>query len=491
MSPDGAVRDEPRSRVLESALMLRLLRLERAHPEAQTRIVQYLETERRTKKLGPFDAALTRAALAAPADPPALEDLDRCFSGSGHFAARRKRMLFRAVVALMSGTSFDDEFEEADFIPRDEYQSWVRVEVVALKILYATNLGRHGLIKKEDVTAIAEALMKGTSRSQMVLRQLLTLFALRTIPDQERAVRLGTERLVAHQRGDGGLPSILGMEIFCTATAGLALASAGPDRNRSTLVCLADYLAGQQQPDGGWAYAEGVDQTDVDDTSYCLEVLSSTGLQKYAGPSARAAAYLLAIQGKDGGFPSFARGADSEIAMTAGAIMALAPTALASADILHRSAHYILERQKPDGTFDRSWSLSEASEIYRTMVAMQRLRVEPTSELSKRIDGAVSRSRKYLEGAQNDDGGWGHVRGATSDVISTSYALIALSHIGGRAALERGLLHLLSRQQAHGGFVSVPDQVGPRPIPYDVPLLADNFALLALNHGLAAQARST
>ncbi|AUX39960.1 hypothetical protein SOCE26_013550 [Sorangium cellulosum] len=491
VNPDGAVRDAPQSRVFESALMLRLLRLEEVYPEAQARIVRYLETERRAKQLGLFDAALVRAVLAAPADPPELKELDSCFSGSGHFATRRKRMMFRAVVALMSGARFDGEFREADFIPRDEYQLWVRLEVIALKILYATHLDRREWIKKEDVAVLTEALRKGTSRKQTVLRQLLILFALRSIPEQERAVRLGVERLVALQGRDGGFPFILGMEIFCTATAGLALASAGRDRNRSTLASIADYLAGQQQPDGGWAYAEGVDQTDVDDTSYCLELLSSMGAQRYAEPSARAAAYLLAIQRQDGGFPSFARGADSEIAMTAGAMMALASAALAPAEILHRGADYILERQKSDGTFERSWSLSETSEIYRAMVAMRRLQVEPASALSARIDGAVNRSRRYLERAQNEDGGWGHVPGTASDVISTSYALIALSHIGGRVALERGLLHLVSHQQAHGGFVSVPDQVGPRPIPYDVPVLADIFALLALNHGLAALARSS
>lgn len=72
--------------------------------------------------------------------------------------------------------------------------------------------------------------------------------------------------------------------------------------------------------------------------------------------------------------------------------------------------------------------------------------------------------------------------------ISTSYALIALAHIGDRAILQSGLRHLVACQQRHGGFVSIPDQAGPRPIPYDVPILADAFALIALNQALAAHA---
>ena len=46
---DGAVRDRCRSRIFESALTLRLLRLERVHPEAQDRIVRYLDAENRRR----------------------------------------------------------------------------------------------------------------------------------------------------------------------------------------------------------------------------------------------------------------------------------------------------------------------------------------------------------------------------------------------------------------------------------------------------------
>jgi squalene-hopene/tetraprenyl-beta-curcumene cyclase len=58
VGPDGAVRDRCRSRIFESALMLRLLRLERIYPEVQVRIVQYLDIERRRRELDPFDSVL-------------------------------------------------------------------------------------------------------------------------------------------------------------------------------------------------------------------------------------------------------------------------------------------------------------------------------------------------------------------------------------------------------------------------------------------------
>jgi hypothetical protein len=64
---------------------------------------------------------------------------------------------------------------------------------------------------------------------------------------------------------------------------------------------MADYLASRQQADGGWAYGEGIEQTDVDDTVYWLEFLRSVGQRKHAGHESRAISYLLATPGSDDG----------------------------------------------------------------------------------------------------------------------------------------------------------------------------------------------
>lgn len=79
-----------------------------------------------------------------------------------------------------------------------------------------------------------------------------------------------------------------------------------------------------------------------------------------------------------------------------------------------------------------------------------------------------------------------------SDPISTAYALIAVSRgrdgpsapcaPTARGATERAVRHLLERQRPDGGFVSRPDQAGPRPLAYHVPLLTDACVLLGLNH---------
>jgi prenyltransferase beta subunit len=491
VAADGAVRDPCRSRIFESALMLRLLRLEQSYPAVQARIAGYLDLERGRRELDPFDQLLVTGVVPG-AKAPETGPVERQLSTGERFASRRKQVMFRAVLAMMGIGRFED-CREDDFAPDGPYQSWVRIEMIALKILHAMHLERPAWIKEEDILALTEVMRQSPLRDHMVLRQILALFALRSIPRQESTVRMGIERVLAGQAPDGGFPYLSGLEIFCTAVAGLALAGAGHGHARTALASMAGYLASHQQANGGWAYGEGIEQTDVDDTVYCLEFLRSMGQRKHAGHASRAITYLLTMPGSDGGFPTFAPGAASEIAMTAAAVGALScatPPDHVPPEVLCSGVSYILDHQRDDGTFERSWSLCEANAIFRVMVALRRFRAHVASEatppLEARIDQVVARSRQYLRDAQNDNGGWGQIAGASSDVLSTSYALIALAHIGDRAALQSGLRYLVACQQPHGGFVSIPDQAGPRPIPFDVPILADVFALVALDQALAA-----
>ena len=51
--------------------------------------------------------------------------------------------------------------------------------------------------------------------------------------------------------------------------------------------------------------------------------------------------------------------------MTAGAVSALAWNGADHADVLDGAARWLLDSQHKDGTFERSWSLSEANTIWR------------------------------------------------------------------------------------------------------------------------------
>ena len=78
--------------------------------------------------------------------------------------------------------------------------------------------------------------------------------------------------------------------------------------------------------------------------------------------------------------------------------------------------------------------------------------------------------------------------------MSTAYALSALSVLRGRhpvprSHVDRAAAYLLTQQEpATGQFVSITDMAGPRPIPYDVPLMSTAWSVLALSLALEGPA---
>ncbi|HYO67825.1 MAG TPA: prenyltransferase/squalene oxidase repeat-containing protein [Archangium sp.] len=481
---DGCVRGQCESRVLESVLSLHLLEQVGLYPEVREQIEDYLRAQCIDEREDPLHAVLRRHALGESTHKDA-EAVRAYLARFDHFTHQRKRVMFSVLMAVLGLAPFDPALTREDFSGGEEkYQSWVSVTVASLRILHAMGSGHPEWISPEDVELLTVTQSTNGAWEKHLLANILALLALRHFPQHCLSVQNGIALLVSVQNADGGIPFITGMEIFCTATAGLALVEAGA--RRALLSRMASYLVGEQQPNGGWAYAEDVHQTDVDDTAYCLEFLRALDPVRHAHAIARAEAYLVDMQGRDGGFPTFVAGSKPEVAMTAGALNALAPNREQHAALITRGIRYIITHQKADGSFERSWSLSETNAIFRALLAM-RLLPESASAMRLTVELAEEYSLDYLRRSQNVDGGWGQRAGDASDPISTAYALIALSHFDEPATLERGVRYLVREQQVDGRFLSIPDQAGPRPIAYNVPVLSDIFALLALDHVLAAR----
>ncbi len=141
---------------------------------------------------------------------------------------------------------------------------------------------------------------------------------------------------------------------------------------------------------------------------------------------------------------------------------------------------FVLDSQLPDGTFERGWTVSESSAIQRVLDALHVVRpVDPA--VADRITEATRRAVDRLATTQHADGGWGQQAGSRSDVLSTAQALPILARPGERSDAARGLAYLVAHQEDDGGFVAPPDQVGPRPLPFDFPVLTDIHTLTALN----------
>ncbi|WP_329496341.1 prenyltransferase/squalene oxidase repeat-containing protein [Kitasatospora herbaricolor] len=475
VGPDGLLRAPCESRVLESALALWLLTAERAAPQARRRLARYLRDTLDGRPPDAVQRALGRAALgtAGPADRAAARELV-----VDDFTADRKRLMFATLLAELGAGEFPRVRPEA-YDVRGQ-QSWLQLEMTSLKIMAAYGTGAPGLVTGADWDVLAPAVRPGPAWECNNLARLLGLLALRKHPGRRPAVRRALGDVLAGLGADGGLPFITGMGLFATATAGLALVRcgyAGPLVDR-----MADALAGRQNPDGGFGFHPGVTQSDVDDTSYAVEFLRGTGAARHRRRIRAAERHLLERRNSDGGFPTYARGIPSEIAMTAGAVNALAPDPAHRA-VVEDGVRFIAAGQRPDGGFGRGWSRNASNAVFRAVLACDAARAGAGPAARRELDLVRSRAVGHLAGTGNADGGWGHRPGDPSDPISTAYAVIALAGSPEHRPLLRRAVRLLAdRQQPDGGYLSRPDQAGPRPLLYDVPALADVSVLLGLAH---------
>ena len=480
VGPGGLLRSPCESRVLESALALRLLTAEEAAPQDCRRLADYLGTTLDSSPPDDVQYAIGRAALGcgAPDGGPAawaLHSLD-------HFTVDRKRLMFRTILAELGHA----DFPAAPPVAFDAggQQSWLQLEMTALKVMAAFGTDRPQLVTERDWAALAPAVRPGAAWEGNHLARLLGLLALRKHPGHREAVRRVLPDVTAALRPDGGMPFIAGMDVFATATAGLALTLAG---YAGPLVrVMTGALAARQNPDGGFGFHPGVAQSDVDDTSYAIEFLRAAAPAEQHRTVASAESYLLAQRNPDGGFPTFVQGTPSEVAMTAAAVNALAPNP-AHRHVVERGVRFIAAHQQPDGSFERSWSRNATNAVFRAVLACD---TDRTGGGAAQGNAACrQRAVRHLVDARNGDGGWGHQHGDASDPISTAYAVIALSRSEQhRGTLRDALGYLVRHQRPDGGYTSRPDQAGPRPLLYDVPALADVCVLLGLAHATAVPA---
>ncbi|MEF9882776.1 prenyltransferase/squalene oxidase repeat-containing protein [Streptomyces sp. P9-A4] len=480
--PDGLLRAPCDSRILESALALRLLTVTGVDPDAQERLTRRLKTALDEGAPDPVQEAAARAALGEYVDGPAA--LTRLLGGFDHFTAGRKRLMFQTVLAELGAHAFPELASPGAAFEARGQQRWLITEMAALKVLYAFGTGSPRLVTEDDWRALAPCALPGPPPDGCHLARILALLALRHRPGCATAVAACARELRGMLREDGGLPFITGLGVFATATGGLALAGAGAPAH--TLRALAAALTERQNPDGGWGFDRHVGQSDVDDTSYCVEFLRTVASERFGAEVAAGERYLLARRGRDGGFPTFEPGTASEVAITAAAVNALAPEP-AHLPVVTEAVRLLVARQEEAGPFERSWSLNESNALFRTVLAYDSFRAAaPGHPAGTEVARARARAVARLIDTQNADGGWGHVPSDPSDPISTAYALIAVARTpavpSAVGATERAVRHLLERQRPDGGFVSRPDQAGPRPFPYHVPLLTDVCVLLGLNH---------
>lgn len=269
-------------------------------------------------------------------------------------------------------------------------------------------------------------------------------------PVVEHAVRF----LGESAREDGSWPIDTNLATWVTTLAVNALAAPGrlavAERD-----AILDWLLRQQHREehsfthaapGGWAWTNlsgGV--PDADDTAGALMAMWSLGRERTdIRRSAEAGVrWLLGLQNRDGGIPTFCRGWGalpfdrSAADLTAHALEAWSawhdamPSELQRAvrDAGRRAVRYLAESQNPDGSWSPLWfgnqhTADGGNPTYGTARVLLSL---STALVRESFDSDHMRRRGvgWLVHVQNTDGGWGGGSGSPSSIEETGLALQA------------------------------------------------------------------
>ncbi len=307
-------------------------------------------------------------------------------------------------------------------------------------------------------------------------------------------VRRGVEFLCCSVRPDGSWPIDTNLATWVTTLSINALGPALPAELRGPLRrWLLDQQYRRRHPytdaaPGGWAWTDlpgGV--PDADDTPGAVLALLTLSEDLPPGSSERsevdealqlAVDWLLDLQNRDGGWPTFCRGWGrlpfdrSSPDITAHVLRALLAwrgrAARASAaerplgwrrrtekrrerleQALVRGFAFLQKAQRPDGSWVPLWfgnqhAPNEENPTYGTA------RVLAAYRAAGRLDDpAAKRGRRWLQRAQGPDGGWGGAAGVVASVEETALAVEALVWSSEQApGVARGIQWLVDRVRA-------------------------------------------
>ncbi len=278
--------------------------------------------------------------------------------------------------------------------------------------------------------------------------------------------------------------------VWDTSLAGHAIAEAGGAtedacawlRDRQILDVVGDWkLARPDAPPGGWAFQYKNDfYPDVDDTAVVGMLLHRADPDANAHAIARARDWIIAMQGKDGGWGAFDADNNHEYLnhipfadhgalldpstadVTARCVSFLCQIGLpADHPTVARALTWLRAEQLPDGSWFGRWGTNYIYGTWSVLCALNAAGLPAT-------DPAMAKAAAFLRTTQRDDGGWGEDnetyaaappgRYHRSNPSQTAWALLGLMAAGQSddPAVARGVTWLSAEQKPDGEWDEAP-----------------------------------
>lgn len=339
-------------------------------------------------------------------------------------------------------------------------------------------------------------------------------------------VRNGLDFLRRSKRADGSWAIDSNLATWTTTLSVNALASAEglalmtTEERRS----IRDWLLGQQwrvehpytgAAPGGWAWTDlpgGV--PDADDTAGALVALAHLGRddRDVREAAALGVRWLLDLQNRDGGIPTFCRGWGalpfdrSSTDLTAHALRAwlewraLVEPALERrmAIAVSRAVRFLTASQRPDGAFVPLWFGNQAEQREENPVlGTGRVLAGLASTIAEGIahaDAVTRRAAGWLLAAQNADGGWGGGPSVRSSLEETAVAISGLvsargacDHVAVAMAVRRAVAWMVKTTEGGRHFPAAPVGLYFARLWYSEELYPLIFATAALESVTAAR----
>ncbi len=365
---------------------------------------------------------------------------------------------------------------ELAVLPHRFYR-WLRLPVVsyALPALIAIGQSRYEHLKPRcPVARLIRRLAKARSLDVLTTLQPdnggfleaapLTSFVVMSLASSGHrdhpVVGKGVQFLATSIREDGSWPIDTNLAIWGTTLSITALTETQAGLEEESRRPLVDWLLACQHKEvhpytqaapGGWAWSDLPGAVpDADDTAGALLALHRLGSSHAIALVAAEAGigWLLGLQNRDGGIPTFCRGWTnlpfdrSAADLTAHALGAMgvwleklpADLRRRTDGAMIRAMKFLQATQRTDGSWIPLWFGNQSdpkkeNPVYGTSRVLTHLSRVPVPQ-RRCMTAACGKGVHWLLSAQNVDGGWGGAPGVASSIEETALAVDALVAVG-------------------------------------------------------------